>query len=211
MPDRNVDSGFELVLDNRKLIIAFAILIAICGCFYVLGFIQGKRQGFQAGSLAATPSVPKTTIDEMQPQTTGPANSIYGTKPVKERTGKQPFDWNKSVDRIGGAPQRVRSASRAGSAPKTASSGTLGISKSQAAHSAPATYSVQIGAFRQKREAEAKAKELRGKGYEIRIESPHPPEQLYLLKVGTFKSRADAVAMQLRLKKNGISGFIKTN
>jgi hypothetical protein len=49
MTDREPEAGHELVLDNRKLIIAFAVLIAICGAFFVLGFMEGRRQGFQDG------------------------------------------------------------------------------------------------------------------------------------------------------------------
>ena len=63
---------------------------------------------------------------------------------------------------------------------------------------------MQVGAFRQRQQAEVKAKLLRSKGFDCRIEVPQSSEALYLLKVGQFKSRAEAVAVQLRLKKNGI-------
>jgi cell division protein FtsN len=57
---------------------------------------------------------------------------------------------------------------------------------------------------------EVKAQLLRSKGFDCRIEVPQSSEDLYLLKVGQFKSRAEAVEVQLRLKKNGIGSFIKT-
>ena len=68
-------------------------------------------------------------------------------------------------------------------------------------HSGPVAYSVQVGAFREKRQCEIKAQMLRSKGFESRIDPPQNSEDLYLLKVGTFHSRAEAVAMQLQLKK----------
>jgi cell division septation protein DedD len=40
---------------------------------------------------------------------------------------------------------------------------------------------------------------------------PNAPEELYLLKVGKFSSRADATATQLKLKKSGFNSFIKIN
>ena len=35
MTDREDESGFELVVDRRVYIIAFAVVILICGCFFV--------------------------------------------------------------------------------------------------------------------------------------------------------------------------------
>ena len=45
MIENETESGFELVLDNRRLIGAFVVFIVICGCFFVLGYATGKRQG----------------------------------------------------------------------------------------------------------------------------------------------------------------------
>jgi cell division protein FtsN len=199
MTDRDSESGIEFVLDSRKLIIAFAVLIGVCGCVFVLGFIEGKRQGYQAGSLASMQSGPKAMLDDMPAQPAGTENSEGNAKSAKEGGEEQPLNWYKSVNRREGEPEGVMP-------PKD----TAAKPKSQAA-AAKLTYSVQIGAFSKKREAEAKATALRSKGYDCRVEPPHPPEQLYLLKVGIYKTRADAAAIQSRLKKSGINSFIKTN
>ena len=53
MDDQSAEPGFEFVLDNRKLIVVFLLLISFCGGFFVLGFMEGKRQGMQEASLAA--------------------------------------------------------------------------------------------------------------------------------------------------------------
>jgi cell division protein FtsN len=96
---------------------------------------------------------------------------------------------------------------------KVTSTGITPVSKPpvKTAVAASSSYTVQVGAFRQKKQVDAKAEMLRSKGFDCRIEFPESEEGLYLLKVGRFKSRAEAVAMQLRLKKNGWSSFIKTN
>jgi hypothetical protein len=62
-----------------------------------------------------------------------------------------------------------------------------------------------------KSEVDSKAKALRAQGYDCRIEDPKSAEDLFLLKVGKYESRVDAVAMQLRLKKSGFFSFVKTN
>ena len=51
---------------------------------------------------------------------------------------------------------------------------------------------------------------LKSKGYESTIE-PSIPRSLYHLKVGRFDSRAEAAAMELKLKRDGFSTLIKKN
>jgi cell division protein FtsN len=77
--------------------------------------------------------------------------------------------------------------------------------------SANATYSVQVGAFKQRQDAEVTAKSLEAKGFQPVIEDPRLPSPYYLVKVGRFELRADAYAMQQKVKKAGFACFIKTN
>jgi cell division protein FtsN len=218
MTDRAAESGLELVLDNRKLIVAFVLLISVCGCFFVVGFIEGKRQGFQQGSQAIQPAVenpPKAITDE-------PSRADAGSSAVPETARTinpedQRLDWYKSVNRPEGEPEKSLQALASSSVvkspepPRTSTPATKLKAHVDPPPLGQVTYSVQVGAFRQKLELETKAQALRAKGFEYRIETPRLPEDLYLLKVGTFHSRAEAVAMQLRLKKSGFSCFIKTN
>ncbi len=229
MADRDADSGIELVLDNRKFIIFFVVLIAICGAFFVLGFMEGKRQGAQEIAQSTAVPAPKAGPDAAQTDAAKPAEADAGTTPAKENTEEQQLSWYKNVNRKEGEPEVAPKMTESGSAKKAvepaaapkpaavpekksaASSAAKPASTESAVRSGPVTYSVQVGAFRVRREAENKAKALQTKGYECHIDVPHAPEELYLLKVGKFSSRADAVAMQLRLKKSGIASFIKTN
>lgn len=93
MANNEVESGLELVLDNRKLIVAFALLIAICGCFFVVGFIEGKRQGVQEGNLAATETAPKPVpaAEQLPPETPVKEEA----KPAAPEVTDQPLDWYK--------------------------------------------------------------------------------------------------------------------
>jgi cell division protein FtsN len=216
MTDHATESGLELVLDNRKLIIAFVFLIFVCGCFFVVGFIEGKRQGFQQGSQSAAAVKPKAIAGEPQAAAGSFANP-EASKPTKAE--EQPLDWYKSVNRREGEPEkslRPLASKPTSDKPEPLSSSSSAPAtrpKSQVnpPHLGLVTYSVQVGAFRQKHELDSRARMLRGKGFEYRIEPPNSPDDLYLLKVGIFHSRADAVAMQLRLRKSGFPCFIKTN
>jgi cell division protein FtsN len=208
------ESGLELVLDNRKLIIVFGLLIAVCVCAFVLGFIEGKRQGFQEGSQAAGESLPKAISETTLAETAKPAQANEETASPKPDPADQPLDWYKNISRRGGASEpgqpaaepKVPAASSPIPAPVPAAK-----PKPKATAEPVVTYSVQVGAFKEKRQLDVRAQMLREKGFDARTESPQAPGDLYLLKVGKFRSRAEAVAAQLRLKKIGFASFIKTN
>ena len=214
MTDQHSESGYELVLDNRRLIIAFAVLVFFFSCFFVVGFMEGKRQGFQAGAQTAAETIPKPVPDEPQipePQT---ASTDSGTKSPNKQPEERPLEWYKSVSERAGKPEIAEPAVDSGRPSKEGTAKPPAVPdfkpSATAAASAPAGYSVQVGAFRQRQQADTKAEQLRAKGFDCRVEPPDSPEGLYLLKVGKFKSRPEAVAMQLRLKQNGFSSFIKT-
>lgn len=242
MAENASEAGMEVVLDNRKLIIAFVLLVAILGCSFVVGFVEGKRQGYQEGIQATAESMPSGDSDSTQAQATQPADSSPVAETPKEGTEEQPLDWYKTVNRKEGEPDNtqkimpappkkgtpVATADAAAKQKTTTASGTASTiaktvdepsietaagtaPKPAAAAAGPIGYSVQVGAFRQKSESDVKARMLKAKGFDCRVEPPGSAGQLYLVKVGNFKSRADAVAMQLRLKKSGFTSFIKTN
>jgi cell division protein FtsN len=202
MADRGVESWIELMLDYRKLIISFLVLMSILGGFFVLGFIEGKRQGYREGIQAEAALIPNSNSEGAPPSETAinePKSNSPGKSAASTSPEEQPLDFYKNVNR-----------------PEEGAIETPPIKKTEESSTKtpiepPTGYSVQVGAFRKKHEAEIKAQLLKSKGYDYRIEPPQPPEQLYLLKVGKFSSRADANAMQLRLKNSGFKCFIKPN
>lgn len=214
MTDNSSDSGYELVLDNRRLIVAFIVLILFCGCFFVIGFVEGKRQGYQAGSLSAAEFAAKPVADAIKESERPAVVADSGTPAVKENAEKERLNWYKNVSGQEQKDEIAPPPTEPAPAPKKETPTPKKETVKPAAVSSPATpagYTVQVGAFRQRQQVEVKAKLLRSKGFDCRIEVPQSSEDLYLLKVGQFKSRAEAVAVQLRLKKNGIGSFIKTN
>lgn len=222
--DQRTDRGLEFVLDNRKLIIGFFVLIAVCGAFFVIGFVEGKRQvvGMEAKvTPAAASEAPQQSGAAAVPAAAAPA------KPPEDHAVKDQLDWYKRVNKPGEATKGIEPApepvktvvqtapAAAASRPPAKETEPVKKEKEKPAPAKAAvqktTYSVQVGAFRQRQEAETRAATLKSKGYESVIEAPVPPNSLFLLKVGKFNSRADAVATQLKLKKDGVGSFIKTN
>ncbi len=210
--------GYELVLDARRLIIACALVIFVCGVFFVLGFVEGKRQILEVTltergvppATATEPAIPKT-----EPATTPPAHAVPGTDTAKPATDQQ--TWYDKVNTPGRQsrpqPQSDTTAKPVGAAAAPAPAPAKPRPEPAAAPARPggATfYACQVGAFRQQKEAQIKADELRGRGYDPAIDPPASAGGLYLLKVGRFATRAEAVAMQTRLNKAGYNCFIKT-
>ena len=222
MEQRAAEAGTELVLDNRKLIVGFVLLIAVCGAFFIIGFMEGKRQPIQARILP-NPSSPAASGAGEGAGTTASAKEV-GTNPGADKSVREQLDWYKKVQQNDAAPAKtISTAESAKTAPaneakKAPAAQPKGASVAPAVP-APATlvpsgkasYSVQVGAFRQRHDAEVKAEAVKAKGFECTVELSKSADQLYLVKVGKYDSRAGAVAMQRKLTKAGFSCFVKTN
>jgi cell division protein FtsN len=222
------DAGAQFVLDNRKLIVGFALLIVLCGTFFIIGFMEGKRQGIQRGKEQLPASAVNAPTTPIQAADSGEHDSDRGSKPVPEKSVREQLEWYKSVNKREEVP--ATPSSRPGKTAEPAGDSTSKSKEAKAAapqapsakkpmssHPSPATssqkttYTVQVGAFKHRREAETKAAALKAGGYEYFIEPSGAAEPLFLLKVGRFASRAEAVATQLKLKRDGFATFIKTN
>ncbi len=199
MENRSPESGMELVLDNRKLIVAFAILIAVCGCFFVLGFVEGRRQATQEvarnqlrDSMAASAEQPKKQTDERAPQ-----EQLDWYKSVSDRDATAA----KTASKPAAIPQSEPTPARA-----TAAEPAVAV-QPPAAPAAKTVYSVQVGVFKNRDKVEAEQKSLKAKGYEGYIDQLD--SGVFSLRVGKFDSRAEAVAMSHRLKSDGFAALIK--
>ncbi len=198
MEHHAADTGAQFVLDNRKLIVGFALLVVLCGTFFVIGFMEGKRQGIQrAKERMQTSPAGETAAADLTPAATDKAVKAE-PKTLPEKSVQEQLDWYKSVNK------KEEAVKPAAAAPHKKQA-------EQRAAPARTTYTVQVGAFKLRKEAETKAAALKDAGYEYVIEAGGKGEPLFLLKVGNFESRADAVAMRLKLQKDGFSTFIKAN
>jgi cell division protein FtsN len=202
--------GYELVLDARRLIIACALVIFVCGVFFVLGFIEGKRQIVEVAMTdRGTPAVPasESVIPKPAPAATQqPASAVPETPGAKPVTDQQ--TWYDKVNAQSRSARQPPTAPAEKAAPSAPASARPAVPPGKPA--VTTYYSCQLGAFRQQKEAQVKAEELRNRGYDPVVEAPGAADGLYLLKVGRYATRAEAVAMQNRLKKAGYNCFIKT-
>jgi cell division protein FtsN len=220
MEQRDAESGAEFVLDNKKLIIGFVLLMVICGTFYTIGFMEGKRQAVQPQAERASPG-PVPSVPKVPAGSDSKANaSAAKTASPEDRSVREQLDWYKNVQSSAGEMRKpgdlAKSAETAPAQVKPTSTvqpqgGNATAAPAQVPLASPpkVTYSVQVGAFRQRREAEIKAAALKAKGYACEVDLPQSGDQIYLVLVGKYGSRADAVAMQRKLQKDGFSCFIR--
>ena len=248
---------FDLDLDNKKLILIFLVIVAVCGSFFIAGYIMGNRgdsppMNYAGASVAGNNSgmesynrmngagnerdLPPSAVtvpplarsegtsskavvsasvqtDPLETTAVVPASAatdVVKTKPVETTsavsaaapvvTSVPPVSVNKPDPQ----PKETTGKTANATAPK------ITPPAKQAAVEG-SLYSVQVAAFRARREAETKARELEAKGFEYRIELPPTPGDYYRIKVGNFATRAAAGEMANRLKENGFDTMITQN
>ena len=199
--DQRADRSLEFVLDNRRLIIGFFLLVAVCGVFFVIGFMEGKRQAVLSAALSP---VPEPASDGSPVAPTQTAENV--AKPKEDRPVSEQLDWYGTVNKPGEPTRGLEPL------PEPVQAVVKGPEPSApvAAAAETGSYTVQVGAFRQRREADAAAARLKAKGYDCTIDVPTSPKALFILKVGSYSTRADAAAAQVRLQRDGFKSFVKT-
>jgi cell division protein FtsN len=207
MAQSSSESGMELVLDNRRLIVAFVLLVFVCGIFFILGFIEGKRQGAAVAerNVIAQPPTQSADLGQQKREEPRPVSTKGPDIPAARDSGA-PLQWYDNVSK--NEPPNASLAPPPNSLQKPPTAKNSGPPPS--AGSAPVTYTVQIGAFHLREDAEKRGEILKEKGYQFVIESPAKAGDFYLVKVGNYKSRAEAQAVRLKLQKDGFNTFIKT-
>jgi cell division protein FtsN len=210
MAQSSAETGLELVLDNRRLIVAFVLLVLVCGTFFILGFIEGKRQGSEA--LARnTPSqaVPESVSDQQRNEGTRPIPPKAPETPAARESGA-PLQWYGNVGKSEPPAAKIAPPPPPKPAVKAGAEETGTATSAAASAAGPLNYTVQIGAFHLREDAEKRGDLLKAKGYPYVIEPPAKAGDYYLVKVGQYKTRAEAQATKLRLQKDGFTTFIKT-
>ena len=248
------DKEYDLDLDNRKMVLIFLGFLAVCGCFFVAGYIIGNKADSRDVNYADTGAAGNSKIkNNSDIEISGRNNEIVREQrpapyAVTEPVAAQPaipvptaaVSNNAVTDAVqyeppeiarevsAAAPPAVAEASvsylssnkpeptpkaapnkpAAGAADEKAAAAAKVNPPAKQAAAAKIVYSVQVAAFRARREVEIKARELEAKGFEPRIEPPQTPGDYYRLKVGSFATRAEASEMAKQLVEKGFETMI---
>ena len=104
------------------------------------------------------------------------------------------------------APSTPSKAVEKPKAPERTAAATGG--KSAAKPAAAGGYWVQVGAFKESRNAEGLARRLRSEGFTVQVAKVTRAEPLHVVRVGGYPDRTKAAAAREELQGKGHSGFV---
>jgi cell division septation protein DedD len=214
------DDGFhEIQLNGKQLVFLFMAVTVVSVVIFLCGVLVGRGVRMDRGDLLANagatagadlaPPVPVDATGNASQPTAGADDVTYprrleGSASANERLGATEAPPVRS-EPVEEAPPSPASPPPPVSAPPPAPAAAPAVP-------APATgaagepsgpgIAIQVSAFRERREADALATRLAGKGYAAYVVAPSagaPP--LYRVRVGKFKDRTEANRAAQRLKK----------
>lgn len=194
MAKENKGRHYEMVLEDRQLLVVFFAVVLLCAVFFTLGFVLGRSQGASQKVSSAAEKGPAA-------QPTGPAASDLSFYQRVE--GKQP------PENLPPTPSATPAAeTKPAEAPPspTAPQRTAPPSSTPAAATSPIY--LQVAAVTQEADAKRLEQELRKLGFPAVIRPPGA-DHFYRVQVGPFNNAELAAAAQQRLKAQGFRGIVK--
>lgn len=214
------DYYYEIQLSNKQLVFYFMAGATGLILSFLAGVMVGRGVDANAGDVQAARAVPvqeEKVVAEEPPKPAPPAaedltyaQRLDGDKQEealeKPKTAAAPAPRPAAAGRAaapkpGVAPPALRPSPAATSAPKPASTTpaprTAPAPKAVAA--TPGTFTIQVGAFKDRASADSVVSRLKGKGFAAYVVSP-AAEGLFNVRVGSFAARADAEHVQGRLR-----------
>jgi cell division protein FtsN len=193
------DYFYEIQLTNKQLV--FYFLAGATGL--VLSFLAGVMVGrgvdqtASADVQATRPVIEDRIVTEEATTTTRPAAPLASDLTYAQRLEgeKQDESLEKPASEKAAVPQTTV-------APKAAAPATT--KPAPAATKAPAalaTFTIQVGAFKDRASAESVVERLKKKGFSAYVVAPEGPDGgLFNVRVGSYPARADAERIQAKLR-----------
>jgi len=209
------DYYYEIQLTNKQLVFYFLAGSAAL----VLSFLAGVKVGRGVEETASADAGGRRVVEDRivpeEPPATRPPAAEDLTYAQRLESEKLDDSLDKPVP-AAASPQATRAATPAPpkpaatatprpSAPPPTTAAAKATPRPAPTPAAPAaaagSFTIQVGAFKDKDTAESVATSLKGKGYEAYVVAPDGPEGgLFNVRVGTYTARADAERTQARLR-----------
>jgi cell division septation protein DedD len=210
------DYYYEIQLTNKQLVFYFLAGSAALVLSFLAGVKVGRGVEETASADAGVRRVVEDRIVPEEPAARAPA--------AEELTYAQRLESDKveeSLERPAGEAGPTAGAPKAPEAkpaptprpaataapkpspppPSAAKATPAPAAKPPAAAAAAGTFTIQVGAFKDKTTAESIAARLKAKGYDAYVVAPDGPEGgLFNVRVGTYPARADAERAQAKLR-----------
>jgi|Deesub1362B_J571_1020462.scaffolds.fasta_scaffold00226_11 cell division protein FtsN len=187
------------LFSDKALLIGFIILVSTFS--FTLGYIVGKSQVSE--ELVSEEKMEVYTPMESKAEEEIPALA----EPESIKTEEPKIFDSKTVEQeeiVSEIPKVVTEV------PKTEQK-EKSIEKKEKKITKRVYYTIQVGAFRISSEAEALKRRLQKKGYTVRIVETGGDKKFYRVRVGKFKSRAEAENMAIKITRNeGLKAIVLT-
>jgi cell division septation protein DedD len=217
------DYYYEIQLTNKQLVFYFLAGATLLISSFLLGVMVGRGVDAGGGEVLAAKSVREDRIvpeESPKPLASATPNLTYagrleGDKPAEELenpkpTGKPGKPAGKTVASTSGAGKASSRGEEsppppsADAAPRPAPS-PKGPPSPHAAEASPSsasgTFTIQVGAYKDKASAESVVNRLKGKGFAAFVVSPEGADGgLFDVRVGNYASRVDAAKAEQRLR-----------
>lgn len=172
-------------MDGRG--VAIVLIALVSGASFALGFYVGKTttDTIKEIRIVSVPPGPET-LKEEAPVEAGAEKPAVAAKEAKVE--KSPAAPVKTADKPVAVKPPKRKVAR--------------------------VYSVQIGAFKNRKDAEALQQQFKGKGYSAYLLRTKTREEnpVYKVRIGKFRKKKDAEILSLKFKKiEGMAAFITRN
>jgi len=158
----------------------------------------------------STPSPPVTSAPSTSPAlpTTAqmPSNSSTPTTPPAGVTSAPTTPPAATTPAPETPAPSSKPAEKAKTPERTASTATGSKSTSKAA--AGGSYWVQVGAFKESKNADGLARKLRSEGFSVQVATVNRDQTLHVVRVGGFPDRSKASAAREELQGKGLTGFV---
>jgi cell division septation protein DedD len=141
---------------------------------------------------AAAPPPAAAPAPAVQPPPMPPP-AVSSPAPMPARPEMPPASAPKAAEKTQ-APERTAAVAPSKSAAKPAASS--------------GNHWVQVGAFKESRNAEGLARKLRSEGYSVQVTRVTRDEPLHVVRVGGYPDRSRAVAAREQLQGKGHTGFV---
>jgi len=197
---RSDDGQYEMVLENRQVLVIFFVAAALCGVFFALGYMVGKNSG-----TAYTP--PQQAVAQ-------PADAKRGAPAAVEtpaQTPAQPAAEPKKEEAPPqeAAPPKTETEPPKSTAPEKKDTPPPPPPKTAAAPPAAEGFiTLQVAALSKREDAEAMVALLKRKNFPVSLVT-NSPDNLFRVQVGPYTSVKDAETVKTRLEQEGFKPIVK--
>lgn len=193
---------FDIFSGKVMLII---LLFIVSSLSFVLGYYVGKNSG--TGETIITESSYRMSDKQEKTVTVTPLDAEDKRESVKEYTPQKKIKKESIKSTMEGDTKKTESRKQVTTKPvqRKISKET----KSRQSSVLRVYYSIQVGAFKSKAQAETVKKRLQKKGYHVNITKSTTGKILYKVRLGRFKNREEAMVFLRKIKdRERLDGII---